>query len=394
MRKAKILFISHVPILPKIGGDRVRIWQSLSLLLEIFDVDVIYTAHHDGDYNIKLADSRIGKVWRIPVPRWRRYLQCSAVLINHLPIAVNHFHNRQMQSVINRELPNYDLVFCASPVTARYIPTNFTGQKFLDMTDSLTMNYENKLPHLKGLSKLVWKLNANRMRRYEANCVKSFTATAYIAERDRNYIAANCKRTFIVPNMVDLPTISTKTHEQTLLTNNLNILFVGKMDYEPNIRAAIFFATKVFPLVQKRYPTAHFIIAGMSPTNEVLSLTHTPGIEITGFVESMEPYFKNATLFVAPMLSGSGVQNKILEAMARGCCVLTSPIGAEGIEMLSEGYVVCEINAEQMAEAICGLLADANRRKLIGSTAAKLIQDNFSRDSVREQFHHFIGLVR
>lgn len=360
------------------------------MLLDEFDVDVVYTVHHNDDYDIKKVDSRVGTVWRVSVPKWQRYIQCAASLLNRLPFEVNLFNNWKMRRIIRGEIDNYDFVFCASLVTAAYIPKSYHGPKFLDMTDSLTMNYDNKLPYIQGLSKFIWRINAGRMRRYEQECVESFTATAYIAERDRDYVVANNPHTHIVPNLVEMPRRFNRVDTDLNEKGKLNILFVGKMDYEPNIRAANFFAKKVFPSVRKRFPNSRFIIAGMSPTKEVKGLVRIHGVEVTGLVDSMDPYFENATLFVAPMLSGSGVQNKILEAMARGCCVLTTPIGAEGLELISDGYAICEPYAEQYIEAVCRLLADNDARHNLAVSAAKLIQTHFGRENVKYKFYSFI----
>ena len=100
-----------------------------------------------------------------------------------------------------------------------------------------------------------------------------------------------------------------------------NIIFVGKMSYEPNIVAVNFFSTQIFPLLKAKYSELKFIIVGANPDERVRKLADIEGVTVTGFVDSIERYFRHSTIVVAPMLTGAGIQNKIIQAMSYGCCV-------------------------------------------------------------------------
>jgi glycosyltransferase involved in cell wall biosynthesis len=90
------------------------------------------------------------------------------------------------------------------------------------------------------------------------------------------------------------------------------------------------------------------------------------------------------------MLSGSGIQNKILQAMAHGCCVATTPIGEEGITAISDGYILCSPNPPEMAKEIQKILMDHRLRQQIGNTAATLVATHFNKDAIRKEFNKFI----
>ena len=107
-----------------------------------------------------------------------------------------------------------------------------------------------------------------------------------------------------------------------------NIIFVGKMSYEPNIVAVNFFSTQIFPLLKAKYSELKFIIVGANPDERVRKLADIEGVTVTGFVDSIERYFRHSTIVVAPMLTGAGIQNKIIQALSFGCCVAKTTIGA------------------------------------------------------------------
>lgn len=192
-----------------------------------------------------------------------------------------------------------------------------------------------------------------------------------------------------VGNMVNIP-----SEESTAWHKSRNkILFVGKMSYEPNIVAVIYFSTQILPFLKKQFPDITLTIIGADPDERVKKLVDIDGVEVTGFVDSVEPYFQDSTIVVAPMLTGAGIQNKIIQAMSYGCCVATSSIGAEGLNI--ENFEVAIYNTqEEWILGIKKLLLDSNLRKEMGNKARKYVMTHLSRDVIATQFWNFINSVR
>src|SRR5206468_11460250 len=111
------------------------------------------------------------------------------------------------------------------------------------------------------------------------------------------------------------------------------ILFTGMMAHPPNVDAACFFARAVLPRVQGGIPGAEFWIVGRDPSPAVRALSALPGVVVTGFVSDMRPYIAQATVVVVPLRFGSGMRQKILEAWAMEKCVISTRVGAEGLEV-------------------------------------------------------------
>lgn len=193
------------------------------------------------------------------------------------------------------------------------------------------------------------------------------------------------KDVYVIGNKVNIPDEAlTSKHEKEDV-----LVFVGKMDYEPNVVAVTSFAEYVFPKLLAIYPDLQFLIVGARPSKRVLQLADNPNIQVTGFVDSIEPYFQRATLVIAPMLTGAGIQNKIIQAMSYGCCVVTTPIGAEGLVINHDEIAVLN-GDEEMVEGIKMLLVNREKRIAMGKAARQYVIDNLSTEVVAKQFWAFL----
>lgn len=382
----KALFLSHVPLFPQIGGDRIRIAQSLKFLTELYDVDVLYLTNFKENTPISHNIPSVKKEKFFFNSRFTRYLRIFKSFFSRHSLIEVRYCDAKMKRHIESVYDNYDLIFCASPAVAQYAINLKGPRRVLDMTDSFTMNYNNAIADSKGLQRLFYNLEKRKMCRYETQCKESFDSIAYISKIDRDYICVDNNRSCIVGNVA--ASFSVKMSKCDM--SSRHIVFVGKMDYEPNISAVVFFAQKVMPLLRKVFEDVQFSIVGASPTKEVLSLNSLPGVSIKGYVDSLDVWFENASLFVAPMLSGSGVQNKILQALAHGCAVLTTPIGREGIEKLDDIIEVIPPVPEEWSKKITGILKNPHDIIAKAHNAPLRVEEVFGLEKVRKEFLSFV----
>lgn len=189
--------------------------------------------------------------------------------------------------------------------------------------------------------------------------------------------------------MVEIP------NEQSIAchTNENQLIFVGKMSYEPNIIAVNYFAKKIFPKLRLLYPKIRFTIVGTNPDKKVLRLSEIDGIHVTGFVESISPFFQKSTIVVVPMLTGAGIQNKIIQAMSYGCCVATTSIGAEGLNITNQEIAIFN-NDNEWVNGILRLLSCQKIRHEMGIRAREYIKNNLSYEAISNQFWDFIDSVK
>jgi len=158
---------------------------------------------------------------------------------------------------------------------------------------------------------------------------------------------------------------------------NIDCLFVGAMDRPENYEGVRWFITEIWDKIRNEIPNAKFIVAGSKPP-EWLKVMNRDDIEVTGFVEDLDVYYKKAAVFIAPLLSGAGVKFKIVQALAYGLPVVTTEVGAEGINENNEEFFA-KVTAEpdEIASEVIHLLKNANYRESIGIKARKLALDKY-----------------
>lgn len=156
------------------------------------------------------------------------------------------------------------------------------------------------------------------------------------------------------------------------------VVFTGVMNYPPNVDAILYFAKQVFPLLRQRNAAATFVVAGRSPSPEVLALRDTRGIEVLADVPDMRAVIARAWVSVATMQSGSGVKNKILEAWAMAKPVVMTSLAANGLQLDAGATSLVADDPAELARLVDELLRDRERRHALGMQGRALVQGHHS----------------
>ena len=154
--------------------------------------------------------------------------------------------------------------------------------------------------------------------------------------------------------------------------------------------AAKFFVYDVLPFIRNVIPDVKFYVVGANPVAEVRQLAQMPNVCVTGKVSDVGDYMRQAAISVAPMCSGAGIQNKILQAMSFGGCVVTTTIGAEGLDINQSGIVVRD-SAKELADAIVSLLRNPSQRAQIGKRAIDYVRRNLVAEIIEKQVAEFLS---
>lgn len=155
------------------------------------------------------------------------------------------------------------------------------------------------------------------------------------------------------------------------------IVLSGAMSFGPNVAAAEMLVREVLPLVRTSVPDARVALAGRDPVPAIHALAG-PNVEITGSVPDLRPYLARATLVACPMVSGSGVKNKVLEAMAMGRALVATPLAIEGLDVEAGTHVAVAADPAGLARAIVGLLRDAPARRRMGQAARERVAERYT----------------
>lgn len=383
----KVLVICPQSPYPLHNGSAIRSFQSVRFLKSLgYHVDVLYlsTKSDLGDVN-KGISAYCDNVYLFKRSFLLSLLRLFLCVFSHKPFQVSLFYSNKARQWIRRNIHEYTMVYCNNIRTAEYAK-DAPCTKIIDFVDAISMNYEKSGLLLHGILRQLYLIESRRCLEYEKALLSIFDKKIIISDIDKNYILGDKNDVIsVVPNAIVIGDkfIDWNTEED-------NMVFVGSMYYEPNVQAVEYFTKKVLPIIWKNHPSAKFYIVGKKPDKRVAQL-ESDNVIVTGFVDSVWDYLKKASVVVVPMISGSGLQNKILEALAVKACVITTPIGFEGLEY-GEGAPTVSKNATEMAKKISWLLENKTIRRELGEKGFEYVKRHYSEDVVLKKFKASITL--
>lgn len=265
--------------------------------------------------------------------------------------------------------------------------------KVMDFQDALSMNTERRMEQSRGLWHYLLHFEFKMLRSSEYKAFSVFDALTIISEVDSEAIPHKKNgEIHIVPNGVDFDYFNTNALTRSDV-NAFSLCFCGNMAYAPNVDAARYLVNEVMPLVWSRIPSATLLLAGADPKPSVRALA-SKLVTVSGRLDDIREAYASSQIFVAPMRLGSGLQNKLLEAMAmRVPCVTTSiantPLGAvDGQEILVGD------TPEALADAIVRLLESQELRDSIAAAGNRFVTTHYSWSSAVEPLEKLLHAVR
>jgi len=375
----KILWVKANKILPLYSGGDLRSFNILRQLA--VREQVIFFSYYDGpvdeEYEKKLQEQIPGSVC---VSTGRRQTSFVARGIDYMrrlpdaaPYAVSRFASGKvrdrLKSCLSEQRP--DVVVCDFLDAAINFPERLAVPSVL-----FQHNVESEIwrRHATngaiGVRKLIYGLEFSKMLRYEQGVVTRFDHVIAVSEHDKNLMSAwvEPERVTVVPTGVDTEQFCPDKQpgqEKPL------VVFVGAMDWEPNVDAVKYFCEEIWPLVLAKVPGARFRIVGRNPDRRVRGLAG-PTVEVTGRVPSVVEHLRAAAAVVVPLRIGGGTRIKIYEAMAVGKAVVSTTVGAEGLDVHhGQNILLCDAT-DDFAESVAAMLRDEQVRGRLGRAAAEL----------------------
>jgi len=212
--------------------------------------------------------------------------------------------------------------------------------------------------------------------------MKRFDIIITLSEYDKKYLLQ------LMPDLsvktVPIPAGLDISSERSYEPQKHTILFLASFKYRKvNVAAALYFYRYVFPRISEQVPEARFIIAGYGPPQELKALAdENPRVEVLGFVEDIDRCYKEAEVFVAPILTGGGIIVKILDALAAGVPVVTTSYGNEGIGAMPGKELLVGNDPDSMAAGVIKLLQDKNFANFIGANGRAFVQSHYNLDAI------------
>jgi polysaccharide biosynthesis protein PslH len=272
----------------------------------------------------------------------------------------------------------YDLVHFDTISLARYRPLFAGAPATLGHHNIESAMLQRRAENESNLLKRwYFQREGQRLRSFEQQTSGQFIAHITCSEIDSERLRALAPVacTIVIPNGVDCEYF----RPEGLPKRADSLIFVGTMNWYPNVAAIMFLLRDVWPAVRRARPTATLDVVGANAPDSVRKLAiRTPGVKLLGFVPEVRPLMETAALYVCPIRDGGGTKLKILDACSMSCCVVAHPIACEGIDVEHGTHVVLAATADEMAAEIIRLFDDAPTRTRIGLAARALMQQRYS----------------
>lgn len=307
--------------------------------------------------------------------RWLRrqwHGSASSLLLDTHHLLSDIFKHYYVEAVIYEHLP----AMATAPYIRRIATKNFVG--ILD-----AHNVEHVLMDQESVPALV----REQTYWHESNLTQFVNAFFACSEHDRRLLEKinhNSINGFTIPNGVD--TLLNKFDDTADKHNNQEILFCGSLDWPPNKEGLLWFYSTVWPLIQKEIPSTRLNIVGRRADKELIdSFQNDRTVNFIGYVSDVKPYYKQSGIAIAPLHAGSGTRLKILEAMSLGNPIVSTRLGAQGIDAADGESILYADNSEEFATAVLQLLTTPALFDRIRHTARSLVTDKYDWQVIGKQ---------
>lgn len=391
-----ILFISAFIPYPPHGGAHQRTYNLLKHTAKENDVYLIGFIKEKKDLeNTRYLEKICKKVYAFYLPDdWSKVSFVKSLFLNlfsPLPYTAQKYYSTQARQTISELVRQvkFDVLHCDMLDLAGYIYDYNPKATILvnhNVESTLMLRYAEieKNPFKRWYLYLQYK----KLLHYERKMCPMFKCSVAVSELDKQQLQliSPQARFSVVPNGVDIDYFQ----PQKIQIEKNTLIFVGRTDYLPNVDGVKFFHQEILPLIKKEVKDARLTIIGRTRLNHALNLFHGNDIglqtakDIThlGFVEDIRPYIGKAAVYVVPLRIGGGTRLKILDAMSMGKAIVSTSIGAEGIDVTHGKNILIADTPEDFSKQVIRVLNDSNLRESLGTEGRKLVEEKYSWDII------------
>ncbi len=371
----KILYTTARFPYPPLRGDQLTPYFRIQQLARKHEITLLSFVEgpEEMEYIGQLKPYCV-EVHTVPLPRWRSYASMPMGAVSSLPLQVLYYssreYQRRLQSILAKR--RFDVIHTVLARPANHTIGVTSAVKVCEMIDAVSLTMKRRADVARGLAKWVWRMEAERMRRFEQRICKSFDGIVVLSEVDRQELSA--------PNVTVIP-IGTDVSLRPRQSPNGHkvVMFSGNFAYHPNEDAAIFLLSEVWPQLRQALPGMRLRIVGNSPGSSLLRLARQfSDVEVTGFVPDLRQHLLEADVAVAPIrLGGAGLHCKALEAMACGTPIVISPMvtGLQGLP--GQDYLLAG-SVSEYVQTIRTVLENQGLAKSLSENGRRLVVENYS----------------
>jgi glycosyltransferase involved in cell wall biosynthesis len=404
----RILVITEKFPYPLDTGGNVRTYHLIKGLAASNQVTLLAAAeepvHPDGIAHMRqfCAEVRIVPVRRPTVLGEVGFLIES--LVTGKPFVVIRRYRRELEQAVTHafqgDIPGQantefstdrsqvDAVYFNHLDAALYLPKVPSGVAlFLDEHNVVTNQVRTTAASERNVvRRMILKWDAAKLPAYETDIANRMDRCLACSQVDADALVsmgALRRVVSVVPNGVDTAYF---TPPKVRPSGEVELAFVGTLDYDPCDKALWYFVREILPLIRQQFPRAKFVAVGRNPSARLRSLAaDDPNFVLTGRVDDIRPHLRRAHVFIVPLLSGSGTRLKILEAMAAGVPVVSTTIGAEGIAVNSGRHLWLSDEPEEFAGYVARVLLHPDEADAMRRCARELVMREYSWETAQKQ---------
>ena len=381
------ILLSRIPY-PLEKGDKLRAFYHIKYLSKNNEITLF--ALNDSKVNIEKAFQALQPYCRsinfFDLSKFSILFNVLLAFFNGKPLQSGYFFSSRAKNRINKIISETkpDHIFCQLVRVAEYVK-NQNIPKTLDYQDVFSKGVERRIQPASFYLKPLLKLEYKRLLKYENKIFDYFDNKTIISEPDRELIPHPEKdKIVIVMNGVD-----TDFFKPIDRKKEYDIVFTGNMGYPPNVNGVEFLVKQILPIVRRNKPEIKVLIAGANPDRKVIAVK-SKNIHVTGWVEDIREYYAKARIFIAPMQIGTGLQNKLLEAMAMKIPCISSHLANNALNAKSGKEIKIGDSAEEYAQHIIYLLDNKDKADEIALNGYNFVLNNYNWEKATEKLEELM----
>lgn len=393
-KRLRILWVKMGGLWPITSGGRLRSYHIIDELSRHHDVTVLTTTHA-AEKNISLGTQLPyckqvkSFVFSAPKKHEKAFIRSiAASWFSRLPVDLYKYQCPQLRREVDQQLNNGNFDFCIADFLTSVPNVPMSGA-------TPVIHFSHNVEHMiwlrlynnekNWLKRLLLSIEWRKMRNIETKACSDATATIAVSTEDMALLQKLSPdvRITSVDTGVDIDFFKP---DMRVDLNPTALVFSGSMDWHPNEDAMLFFMDKILPIIRQEIPQVTLSIVGRNPSEKLKIAAQNANVEVTGTVADIRPWLSSASVYIVPLRIGGGTRLKIYEALAMGKAVVTTTIGAEGLNLQEDVHLLRGDNARSFARQTVRLLRNASLAKNLGCAGRQLVEANYAWSKVAHQF--------
>jgi sugar transferase (PEP-CTERM/EpsH1 system associated) len=377
---SNIIYVTHRVPYPPDKGDRIRNYNILHYLSQHYQVHLACLADEPvNDVTLDVLNRLCKQVAIIRVQKSVRSLRMGWSLLLGKSASLGAFQSAKLKAVIHRWIStgSFELALASSSSMAPYLPSaGGLIPVIIDLVDVDSEKWLNYAATTRPPKRWIYLREGKALRQYEHQISQWAKSLLLVSDAETELFRQ------IVPS-APVETVTNGVDLDYFYPSQLQVVpgrcvFIGALDYHPNIDAVCWFGREIWPEIHRQYPHSSFQIVGRRPVVAVTKLSEIPGVEVIGQVPDVRPYVHAAEVVVAPLRIARGLQNKVLEAMAMAKPVVASPSALAGLHRNIDCPAISANIPEQWVKSISQLFSNVEQCSRLGRQGRLYVETHYN----------------